>query len=238
MNPNNNSGLPWPALTKGVLVRRYKRFMADVLLDGGELVTTHCPNSGSMKSCCEPGRPVYLSRSSNPKRRLAYTWELIEMPSSLVGVNTGVPNKLVRQSVIDEVIPELLGYESVRAEVRYGLNSRLDLLLESPGKSCFVEIKNCTLIDGNVAYFPDAVTTRGLKHLVDLQEIAKSSNRAVIFFLVQRMDASIFRPADHIDPAYGLELRRAMRNGVEILCYDVSISLENIALNKPLACQL
>lgn len=219
------------------MIRRYKRFMADVLLSGGETVTAHCPNSGSMKSCCEPGRPVFLSLSANPNRRLPYTWELIDVESSLVGVNTGVPNKLVRQSLIDAVIPELIGYETIRSEVRCGPNSRLDLLLESPEKRCFVEVKNCTLVDGDVAYFPDAVTTRGLKHLLELQDLVKSGDRAVMFFLVQRMDAAVFRPADHIDPAYGLELRRAAGNGVESLCYDVTINLTHIAINRRLPCE-
>lgn len=236
--PGNNRGLPWAKLIEGTLIRRYKRFMADVLLSGGETVTAHCPNSGSMKSCCEPGRTVYLSLSENPNRRLPYTWELIDMESSLVGVNTGVPNKLVRQSVIDAVIPELIGYETIRSEVRCGANSRLDLLLENPGKRCFVEVKNCTLVDGDAAFFPDAVTTRGLKHLMELQDLLKSGDRAVMFFLVQRMDAAVFRPADHIDPAYGRELRRAANNGVELLCYDVTINFTNIAINRRLYCDL
>jgi len=234
-----NSGLPWPDLIGGTLIRRYKRFMADVsLASGGTVVTAHCPNSGSMKSCSEPGRPVYLSRSTNPKRRLLYTWELIDMGSSLVGVNTGVPNRLVKQSILDGIIPELIGYDTVRAEVPCGTNSRLDLVLEGPERSCFVEVKNCTLIDDNVAYFPDAVTTRGLKHLVELQQLVQSGHRGVMFFLVQRMDATSFRPADNIDPAYGLELRSAVRHGVEILCYDVSITLRKISLNERIACLL
>ena len=160
------------------------------------------------------------------------------MPFSLVGVNTLIPNRLVKQSIMDGVIPELLGYEKIRSEVRCGLHSRLDLVLERPGSSCFVEVKNCTLIEDGTAYFPDAVTTRGLKHLVELQELVKSGHRAVIFFLIQRMDAVVFRPADRIDPVYGLELRKAVNNGVEILCYDVIISLENIAINKAVVCQL
>jgi sugar fermentation stimulation protein A len=226
-------GLAWGRLITGTLIRRYKRFMADVKLRNGRVVTAHCPNSGSMKGCCEPGRTVYLSRSSNPQRRLAYTWEMIEMPQSLVGVNTSVPNKLVAQAIVDGEIESLTGYGSLRREVPCGLNSRLDLVLEQPpGMSCFVEIKNCTLIDNHVAQFPDAVTQRGLKHLVELQAQVMSGNRAVIFFLIQRMDSQTFSPADHIDPAYGCELRKAYRNGVEILAYDVLLSLESICINR------
>jgi len=221
------------------LIARYKRFMADVQLRNGHVVTAHCPNSGSMKGCSEPGRTVWLSRSNNPTRRLRYTWEMIETPSSLVGVNTSVPNKLVAHSIITGQIPELKGYESLYREVKCGLNSRLDLLLEkSSGQRCFIEVKNCTLVQDKVAYFPDAVTSRGLKHLVELQQQVKTGNRGVIFFLIQRMDAKLFSPADHIDPAYGKELRAAFRNGVEIVAYDVSLDFVKITLNKSLSCVL
>jgi len=221
------------------LIARYKRFMADVRLRNGHVVTAHCPNSGSMKGCSEQGRTVWLSRSNNPNRRLRYTWEMIEMPSSLVGVNTSVPNKLVAHSIITGQIPELRGYGSLYREVKCGLNSRLDLLLEkSSGQLCFIEVKNCTLVHDEVAYFPDAVTSRGLKHLVELQQQVKAGNRGVIFFLIQRMDAKSFNPADHIDPAYGNELRAAFRNGVEIIAYDVSLDVVKIALNKSLSCVL
>lgn len=232
-NAPENHGLPWPELIRGTLIKRYKRFMADVLLSSsGQVVTAHCPNSGSMKTCCDPGRPVYISESSNPARRLRYTWELIEMPTSLVGVNTSVPNRLVKESILNGVIPAFREYETIRAEVPCGSDSRLDLMLERPGNRCFIEIKNCTLIEGSTACFPDAITARGLKHLVMLQELFDAGDRAVIFFLVQRSDATEFRPADHIDPQYGRELRSAVSNGVEVFCYDVTISLTRIALNK------
>ncbi|HMK35132.1 MAG TPA: DNA/RNA nuclease SfsA [Desulfomonilaceae bacterium] len=233
------TGLPWPKLVRGTLIRRYKRFIADVKLRTGEIVTAHCPNSGSMLGCCEPGRPVYLSRSDNPHRRLLYTWEMIRLPSSLVGVNTLVPNKLVKHAIISGRIPELSGYESVRSEIRCGSHSRLDLILEHPGKpSCYLEVKNSTLVEDGVAYFPDAVTTRGLRHLEELQELVRQGNRGVIFFLVHRSDATAFRPADHIHPEYGKTLRAAVRNGIEIQCYDVIIDLKRIAINNPVPCLL
>ncbi len=228
------SCLKWPPLVRGTLIKRYKRFMTDVKLRNGHVVTAHCPNSGSMLESSEPGRPVYLSRHNNPKRRLKYTWEMIEMPASLVGVNTMVPNRLVKASIEAGKVPGLTDFESVRPEVKYGENSRIDLLLEKGGSRCFVEIKNCTLVNDGVALFPDAVTSRGLKHLKELQNQVRLGDRSVMFYLVQRMDAALFRPADHIDPAYGRELRKAVKNGVEIMVYDVFLDTEGIRLNKTL----
>lgn len=226
-------GLEWPDLAAGTLLKRYKRFMADVVLATGETVTAHCPNSGSMKGCSEPGRTVYLSRSDNPKRRLKYTWEMIDMPTSLVGVNTLVPNRLVAHSIAASRVASLRGYDTLSREVRCGTNSRIDLMLErSSGERCFVEVKNCTLVDRSVAYFPDAVTARGRKHLVELQNQVRAGARAAIFFLVQRMDADLFKPADLVDPEYGNELRKAVATGVEILVYDVDITLSGIALRR------
>jgi sugar fermentation stimulation protein A len=235
---NATGYLKWPPLIQGTLIKRYKRFMADVKLRNGHVVTAHCPNSGSMLACSEPGRRVYLSRHNNPKRKLKYTWEMIEMPSSLVGVNTMVPNQLVKTSVLAGKIPALSGFDQVRPEVRYGENSRIDLLLEKGDERCFVEIKNCTLVTDGVACFPDAVTSRGLKHLKELQNQVRSGDRSVMFYLIQRMDAKLFRPADHIDPAYGNELRKALKNGVEIMVYDVKLDFEGIRLNRTLPFEL
>ncbi|MEW6141277.1 MAG: DNA/RNA nuclease SfsA [Thermodesulfobacteriota bacterium] len=232
-------GLSWPKLTAGILLQRYKRFLADVQLDSGETVTAHCPNSGSMKGCCEPGRTAYLSQSDNPKRRLRYTWEMIRMPTSLVGVNTSIPNRLVEHSLLTDRIASLQGYPSIRREVRYGVSSRIDLLLErSNGKRCFVEVKNCTLVEEGIAYFPDAVTLRGQKHLLELIDQVQAGHRAVTFFLVQRMDARLFMPADHIDPKYGVLLRKALEAGVEILVYDVDINPQQICLRSSLPFEL
>jgi len=229
----NAQGLFWPELIPGTLIKRYKRFLADMRLSSGDLVTAHCANSGTMKECSEPGRPVYLSFHDNPKRKLKYTWEMIKMSTSLVGVNTLVPNRLVKKSIEDGLVEQLKGYENVKAEVKVSDKSRLDLMLTKGDKEkCYVEIKNCTLVKEEIAYFPDAVTTRGRKHLVELQRLAKEGNRSIIFFLVQRMDAKAFTPADNIDPAYGKELRKTKRNGVEVIVYDVIIDLEKIVLGK------
>ncbi len=232
-------GLSWPRLIQGTLIRRYKRFLADVRLRNGHVVTAHCPNSGSMKGCSEPGRPVYLSRAANPLRKLKYTWELIHMEASLVGVNTMIPNRLVRRGVENSLIPELTGYGHVQAEVPYGRNSRIDLLLSNGETSrCYVEIKNCTLVEHDTAYFPDAVTARGLKHLFELQACVNAGHRAVVFFLVQREDARYFRSARRIDPQYSDQLRIAVNGGVEIIAYDVHLNLGGIHLRHPIACFL
>ena len=232
-----SKGLPWPKLIPGILIKRYKRFLADVALENGDVVTAHCPNSGSMTECCAPGSPVYLSHHDNPKRKLKYTWELIKMPTSLVGVNTLVPNRLVFKSVQEGAVRELGGYDSITREVTTG-NSRLDILLEKGEEQCFVEIKNCTLVKDGAASFPDAVTSRGLKHLVELQKLVSSGHRGVMFYLIQRTDAKIFKPADSVDPAYGRELRRAADNGVEIIVYDVHIDFKAITLNKKIPYEL
>ncbi len=239
VSSRTTGGLFWPDLTSGALVKRYKRFLADVLLQDGEVITVHCPNSGSMTACSDPGRTVYLSRSDNPCRRFPYTWEMIRMPTSLVCINTLMTNKLVRQAVVNGFIEALAGYDRVSSEVKCGANSRLDLLLErSDTDRCFVEVKSCTLVENGIASFPDAVTSRGLKHLKELQHQVGLGNRAVIFFLVQRTDSRVFRPADRIDAAYGSELRSAVKKGVEIHCYDVSLSLKRIAIKKPIPYEL
>jgi len=226
-------GLLWPQLIPGILIKRYKRFLADVKLENGEMITAHCANSGTMKECSQPGRTVYLSYHDNPKRKLKYTWELIDMPTSLVGVNTMVPNRLVKKSIELGMVDELKGYDKIKPEVTVVKGSRLDLLLTGKnGDTCFVEIKNCTLVQDGMALFPDAVTSRGKKHLVELQKLVAQGHRCAMFFLVQRMDASVFKPADVIDPAYGKELRCAAGNGVELLAYDVDITLEEITLRR------
>ncbi len=232
-------GLTWPELIPGTLLKRYKRFLADVRLESGEIVTAHCPNTGSMKGCSEPGRTVYLSSHDNPKRKYKYTWELIAMPTSLVGVNTLVPNRLVFKSIDQKLIPELSGYNRIQREVKIGEHSRIDLMLtDGSAKHCYIEIKNCTLVSEGIARFPDAVTSRGLKHIVELENLAEAGHRCMMFYFIQRMDAQAFQPADHIDPAYGRRLRQAVANGIEVLAYDVRIDLQGIELDKKITCKL
>jgi len=236
---NKRGIIAWPPLIRGSLIKRYKRFLADIRLDDGQIVTAHCPNSGSMKACCQPGQAVYVSYHDNPKRKLNYTWELIHMPTSLVGVNTQVPNRLTAHAIQTGDVDELSGYQTVRREIKAGENSRIDILLEAPDRRpCYVEVKNCTLVEDGLATFPDAVTTRGQKHLETLQDLVATGCRCVMFYLIQRMDADRFAPADHIDPDYGTKLRRAAKNGVEILAYDVLIDFEGIRLNTKLPIDL
>lgn len=229
----------WPELIPGTLVKRYKRFLADVTLENGETVTAHCPNSGSMKECSEPGRPVYLTWHDSPKRKLKYTWELIEMPDSMVGVNTIVPNRLVLHTVQAGELEPFTGYEHIKAEKKLDSGSRLDLFLWNEGADrCFIEIKNCTMVKDRVASFPDAVTTRGRKHLRELQHLLDDNTRCAMLFLIQRSDADLFRPADEIDPDYGDELRKAVKMGVEIHVYDVRITLDGIRMNRSIPVDL
>ena len=221
----------WPELTQGTLLRRYKRFLADVELESGETVTVHCPNSGRMLRCSEPGRRVFLSTSPNPARRLSRTLELIEMPQSLVVVNTLRANALAKAAVTAGLIPELAGYSHVKSEAVTGPGTRIDLLLSDEGKRpCMVEVKSSTYVEDGTAMFPDAVTSRGLKHLVELQAGLSRGMRSVLLVLVQRMDASRFRPADHIDPLWGLELRKAVDAGVEVLVYSTLVTLEGMSV--------
>jgi sugar fermentation stimulation protein A len=163
---------------------------------------------------------------------------MTDMGTSFVGVNTMVPNKLVKESIVEGRVRELSGYESVRSEVPYGTHSRIDLLLEEGKQQCFVEIKNCTLVEDRVAYFPDSVSTRGLKHLLDLQKEVQAGNRCIMFYLIQRSDAQLFKPADHIDKDYGEALRRVFNDGVEIVVYDVKLNSNEIVLNKAVPFEL
>ena len=222
-------------LIAGRLVKRYKRFLADVALPSGDTITVHCPNSGSMKGCSEPGRPVLISDSKNPKRKLRHTLEMIQMGRSWVGVNTVNPNRAVAAWIGRDRIPELAGYPEQRREVPYGENdrSRIDVLLEHPNGErprCWVEIKNTTWRVGEHAAFPDAVTTRGQKHLAELEGVVEQGERGVIFFFVGRADCTRMRPADEIDPDYGRILRRAVDAGVEALAYRMRFTRRRIEL--------
>jgi sugar fermentation stimulation protein A len=227
-------------LVAGTLIRRYKRFLADVALEDGRVVTAHCPNSGSMLSVDAPGAPVWLSPAPGAGRKLRYTWELIQVGGALVGVNTGRPNGLVEEAIRAAAIPELAGYSSIRREVRYGRNSRIDLLLEGEGRpTCYVEVKNVTMkrtLDAEAPVeFPDAVTERGVKHLVELAKRVGAGDRAAMLYLAQREDGRRLAIAADIDPAYARTLRRAMARGVEVLCYGCRVSTAEIRVGGPLA---
>jgi sugar fermentation stimulation protein A len=222
-------------LVRGTLVRRYKRFLSDVVLDCGTAVTAHCANSGSMLGVCEPGSEVWLSRCDGKARKLPYSWEMVRVDGGLVGINTMHPNRIVAEAIATGAIPELAGYASIRREVPYGRASRIDLLLQGEGlRDCYVEIKNVHLKRGSAAAFPDAVTARGAKHLLELAGMVAAGARAVMLYLVQRGDCDHFTLAEDIDPVYAQGLRRARAAGVEALCYRCALSLDGITVDRAL----
>ena len=223
-------------LLRGRLVKRYKRFMADVILDTGETVTAHCANTGAMIGVQEPGSEVWLSPARNPDRKLKFTWEMIRIADGLVGINTAHPNKIVAEAIEGGHIPELSGYTNLRGEVKYGKNSRIDILLSSDGKpDCYVEIKNVHLMrtPGN-AEFPDSVSTRAAKHQAELTNMVAEGARAVTFYLCQRTDCDDFRLAGDIDPGYADAATEARSKGVESLCYACNLTPDAITVSRPL----
>lgn len=224
-------------LVHGRLIRRYKRFLADVVLDDGTEVTAHCTNSGSMKSCLEEGAEVWLSPADDPGRRTRFTWEMIRIGGDWVGINTSNPNALAFEWVSRGLIPGLEGMTGLKREVRWE-DSRFDLYGRGPEGPCFIEVKNVTLKEGKRALFPDAVTERGRKHLNTLVRVKRTGMRAVMLFVVQRMDVSIFSPAREIDPAYGIALDEAARKGVEILAAQAMVRPDGIGLHRMLPVEL
>jgi len=224
-------------LIKATLVKRYKRFMADVELPSGDVVTAHCANSGSMLSVREPGSEVWISPARNPDRKLKFTWELIRVGDAMVGINTSHPNALVYEAIENGTMTELQGYSSMRREVKYGKNSRIDVLLENEeGAKCYVEVKNVTLKRelgaAKPAEFPDGVTARGAKHLAELSDMVAEGHRAVMVYLVQRDDCGSFNLARDIDPEYGEAYDKAVKAGVEILGYTCQITPEEIVVTR------
>lgn len=222
------------------LIKRYKRFLADAEIlagpDSGQTLTVHCPNPGAMLGLAEPGSKIWLTRSNNPARKLAYGWELIDVDGNLVGINTAHPNSLAEDALRSGIIPELTGYANLRREVPYGKNSRIDLLLETPGQPpCYIEVKNVHLKrKAELAEFPDSVTTRGAKHLSELASIKRGGARAVMLYIVQRSDCRSFGLASDIDKAYAAAFATAMAAGIETLCYACHITLDGIEITKPL----
>ena len=229
-------GLPETPLTKGTLLKRYKRFLADIELENGDVITAHCANPGAMTGLKDPGMRAWLSKSDNPKRKLAYSLELLEADGGLVGINTAHPNRIVEEALVARSVPELSAYGSVRREVKYGENSRIDLLLEDPARPmAFIEVKSVTFSrKKGLAEFPDSKTARGAKHMAELAEMAKKGHRAVVFFLVQRSDCNHMQPAADIDPKYAESLKEALAAGVEVLCYSCRLSPEEITLDRRL----
>jgi sugar fermentation stimulation protein A len=221
-------------LVHGTLIKRYKRFLADIQLETGEIITAHCPNTGSMLSCSAPGSPVALSRSDNPKRKYPFSLEMVMDNSTWVGVNTARTNTLVREAIENGQIQEFKQPLTVKSEVKTSPHTRLDLQVIQGSDSIFIEVKNCSLALDYCAMFPDAVTTRGTKHLHELIRIRDSGQKSCIFFLVQRMDADRFSPATHIDPTYSAALQEAQAAGVMVLIYQAEVSPQGIRVMRPL----
>lgn len=235
------------ALVRGHLVRRYKRFLSDVEIQGPEgaiQVTAHCANPGSMMGLADPGATVWLLPNRNPTAKLDWRWELTEVDGTLVCINTSRANTIVGEALTAGQVPALAAYSAVRPEVKYGQSSRIDFLLEEDGlPPAYVEVKSVTLRrmeggDPQAAEFPDSVTKRGAKHLDELIEVGKAGARPVMFFLVQRGDCTHFRAAVDIDPAYSAALKRAVEAGVEVLCYTAEITTDGIVLGPSLPLDL
>jgi sugar fermentation stimulation protein A len=227
-------------LLRGKLIKRYKRFLTDVELDTGELVTATCPNTGSMMGLLDPGNPVWLSVSDNPARKYAHTWEMVEALNAAgqparVGLNTGLPNKLVEEAIVSGKVPLLSGYDTLKREQKYGKNSRIDILLSdgADGRLAYVEVKNVTLSrEGGIAEFPDAVTERGAKHLMELADMVREGHRAVMVYLAQRSDAARFRLAHDIDPAYMDAWKAARDAGVESIALACQMGDDEIVADR------
>jgi sugar fermentation stimulation protein A len=222
-----------PALKPALLIRRYKRFLADVLTPDGETLTIHCANTGAMTGCAVPGDTVWYSTSANLKRQYPNSWELTQTAcGQWIGVNTLRANELLGEALKSDAIPELSGYDSLKAEVRYGIeNSRIDWLLAAENRvNCYIEVKSVTLLQQQWGYFPDAVTLRGQKHLRELQAMVEMGQRAVLFFAVLHSGITRVAPARHIDPLYTDMVLQAQQNGVEVICYGARLSPDGIQL--------
>jgi len=225
-------------LQPGTLVRRYKRFLADIKLGNDTVITVHCPNSGSMLGCSEPGSPVMLSRSENPKRKYIHTLEMVQSGTTWIGVNTSLTNRLVREALENGVIQEFGPLEAIRQEIKTSDNTRLDFLLEQQGKKIFMEVKNCSLAENRVAMFPDAITARGTKHLRELAALRQQGHMAAVLFCVQRGDTDRFMPAAHIDPLYAETLASVSAEGVLVLAYQADVSPLEIRVARKLQVQV
>ncbi|WP_028114481.1 DNA/RNA nuclease SfsA [Ferrimonas kyonanensis] len=220
-------------LQSATLIKRYKRFLADVSLDNGDVMTLHCANTGAMTGCAEPGDTVWYSTSDNPKRKYPCSWELTQTQDGhFIGINTATANTLAAEAIEQGLLATLGGYDRIQREVRYGEeNSRIDLLLSGNHLPlCYVEVKSCTLLQQQQGYFPDAVTVRGQKHLRELMQMVDQGHRAVLLFMVQHSGIDSVSPADHIDPAYAALCRQAMDKGVEILAVGTEISPQGITV--------
>ncbi len=224
--------------TSGTLIQRYKRFLADIRLTDNEVITVHCPNSGSMRGCSQPGSPVLISYSDNKKRKYPWTLEMVQDNGTWIGVNTSMTNKLVHEALANGIIQNFEPITKITPEIKVSSKSRLDFYLESGEQQIYLEVKNCSMAENNVALFPDAVTTRGTKHLEELMQLKQQGYTAAVLFCVQRSDAASFSPAAAIDPVYAQTLSKASKQGVLVLAYQADVSPEEVVIKQELPVQL
>ena len=218
-------------LSQGTLIKRYKRFFVDIK-HNNKIITAHCPNSGSMMGLLNEGNKTWFSESNNPKRKLKYTLEIIEVGKNLVGINTLLTNKLVLEALNSKKIKSLIKFDNIKTEVNFSNNTRFDFLISNNKEKCFLEVKNVTLVrQEKVAEFPDAITSRGTKHLKELINAKKKGFQSYILYLIQREDCQSFKIAKDIDEDYEIAFNKAKKTGVKILCYDCKISHEEVKLN-------
>jgi len=219
-------------LLQGILVKRYKRFFADIKFKN-QIITAHCPNSGSMMGLIEKGNIVWFSKSNNPKRKLKYTLELIKVKKNLVGINTLISNKIVLEALKSKKIKNLIPFNEIKTESKFSKNTRFDFLLFNEKTKCYLEVKNVTLVrNEKVAEFPDAITSRGTKHLNELINAKKYGYKSYILYLIQRENCKNFKIANDIDKNYKIAFNKAIKAGVKVLCYDCKISNEEVKLNN------
>ncbi|MBU0631265.1 DNA/RNA nuclease SfsA [bacterium] len=224
--------MQFDSLLHGKLIKRYKRFLADIILDNGESVTVHVPNSGAMTSTIAEDCDVWVSHHDTPKRKLKYTLELTKIDDNLICTNTNFANKVAIEAIQNDAIKELRGYDSLKPEQKYGINSRIDILLENENQKCYVEVKSVTLKIDEFLAFPDAVTSRGEKHLRELEQMVKEGHRAVMLYVIQRTDKLPFRLANEIDKKYYETFCEVVKQGVEVLVYQSRIDLKEIEIEK------
>tara|TARA_Y100000590_G_scaffold430163_1_gene543513 strand:+ start:304 stop:999 length:696 start_codon:yes stop_codon:yes gene_type:complete len=219
-------------LLQGTLVKRYKRFFVDIKYKN-EIITAHCPNSGSMLGLLKKDNPVYFSKSDNIKRKLKYTLEIIEVDKKLVGINTHRSNKIILESLEQKKIEKFVKYDNIKPETKFSNNTRFDFLISNSKEKCFLEVKNVTLVrENHIAEFPDAVTSRGKKHLNELIDAKKKGYQCYMLYLIQREDCKSFKIANDIDEEYKIAYDRAIKNGIKILCYDCKLNNEEIKINN------